>query len=90
MTNPKGTRPWARWATVGLLSFVMIGGLMGGAVPGLGGVVLFSLALTWAWRSRAAAPSAQQRAAAAERNLLEMQGANEPGERDRTDKGYGR
>jgi hypothetical protein len=53
-------------------------------------VGLFGLALTWALKGRATVREITVAKVSRERELLELQGANEPGERDRADSGYGR
>ena len=52
-------------------------------------VALFGLALTWTLKGRATVREIAAKVSR-ERELLELQGANEPGERDRADRGYGR
>jgi hypothetical protein len=47
------------------------------------GVGLFGLALRWALKGRATAREIAVAKVSRERELLELQGANEPGERDR-------
>ena len=51
---------------------------------------LFVLALAWALKGRASAAEIAKAKVSREQELRELQGANEPGERDRADRGYAR
>jgi hypothetical protein len=88
----KETRQWARWTLVGFLGLAGVGSAVNGTgyIP----IGLFVVALIWAFRGRhgrvAEVAATKSRCEQERLELREMQGLNEPGERDRADRGYGR